>query len=512
MNRDVQIINNVIDSWNNYLSIDKEKRKPPKRYPLDDKIIEQLRRLLTLLDNDNENFIYAQANKIKNLWKEVIESSIMCLRYYDTREPFMEKPEQIPAAHGLDDLMDYYQELTKFEMLLYGSNKHYRDYVIHAFRVWISGLKVLLGNDGEYMEKIAVGDDIDLNCFEKLSIWSLISLMHDFGYPLEKAQQIIDKTKGMMSFFVVNPLVSTDFLYSDVQNKIKDFILRLISSKMVMHYSCQENGQYEVVNKYGTNMDKIYVTRLQPKYYFKLSKSLEKSKHGIISAIIVYKTLQYFLESDFSTEEDYYFGKEDARQFYIRREILRAIASHTCPDIYHQKMKSFSYLLIIVDDTQDWERMRFSDLYYGSELKFGDTDIKVILNDTDPDKNKTEITESVTVNKDRNLLEYILKSHYDLSQVYRVIFKGGLGIKKDFEITKTRNVTYSQDIGNVIFQLKFKINRDKNAEFTVTIDKNTGNADTFTTEWLQETMEVGPTEDINEMGPFVWEIGSKTES
>lgn len=40
----------------------------------------------------------------------------------------------------------------------------------------------------------------------------------------------------------------------------------------------------------------------------------------------------------------------------IRREILRAIAAHTCPDIYHLNFDTLSFLLYIVDEIQCWGR------------------------------------------------------------------------------------------------------------------------------------------------------------
>ena len=87
---------------------------------------------------------------------------------------------------------------------------------------------------------------------------------------------------------------------------MNDFVLRFLSSKMHIRDEAQ----------------KTYVARLQPKYYFKFQKSLEKSMHGIISSIIIYKLLIYFLESDYNINEDYVFYEEDMRQFYIRREFL----------------------------------------------------------------------------------------------------------------------------------------------------------------------------------------------
>lgn len=44
----------------------------------------------------------------------------------------------------------------------------------------------------------------------------------------------------------------------------------------------------------------LYLGRVQPKYYLKYTKSLEHFDHGIISSVIIYKMLLYFLESDFN--------------------------------------------------------------------------------------------------------------------------------------------------------------------------------------------------------------------
>jgi len=53
---------------------------------------------------------------------------------------------------------------------------------------------------------------------------------------------------------------------------------------------------------------------------------------------------------------------EDARQFFIRREILRCIASHTCPEVYHLKANTLSFLLILCDELQEWSRPRFKEI------------------------------------------------------------------------------------------------------------------------------------------------------
>lgn len=60
----------------------------------------------------------------------------------------------------------------------------------------------------------------------------MIALTHDLGYPLEKAQGIIDQTKDMMKSFISNPSVSMDLSFNGIQNNMNDFVVRFISSKM----------------------------------------------------------------------------------------------------------------------------------------------------------------------------------------------------------------------------------------------------------------------------------------
>ncbi len=70
-----------------------------------------------------------------------------------------------------------------------------------------------------------------------------------------------------------------------------------------------------------------YNASIQDKYKFKYKLSLEDFSHGMISAIIIYKMLIYFIEADNNPDANYVFDNEDARQFYIRRDTIRAMSS-----------------------------------------------------------------------------------------------------------------------------------------------------------------------------------------
>lgn len=287
-----------------------------------------------------------------------------------------------------------------------------------------------------------------LNRKEKLSMWTIIALTHDLGYPLEKAKGIIDVTQDMLTSFIADPNISADFSFHGVQNYMNDFVLRLMSSKMEQ----RQNS--------GDEAPPYYVARLQSKYYFKFQKSLERNKHGILSTLIIYKMLTYFLESDYSLNEDYRFDKEECRQFYIRREILRAIASHTCDDIYQMYMGSFSFLLRICDDTQEWGRKNISELYVKSAHTYELEDIALIFGEGTA--NTCTIRETMSL-PDQESVKTIFNRFHKQALTYITIFRDGQDTSlRDF--TFERRLTIKCE--NIQIEIKLIINNNEASKLT----------------------------------------------
>ena len=151
---------------------------------MDEEILSDLKQINSLLvDGDNEFELFKQVDTIKGLWKKLIEKSIISLRYFDTREPFLKNDKKKPHAYGLSQLCEYFNNYTDFESMLYGGSKYYRDHVVHVFRVWLLGIQLMLDNN--YIDKIVIDKQICINSQEKVAIWTLISLCHDLGYPLK---------------------------------------------------------------------------------------------------------------------------------------------------------------------------------------------------------------------------------------------------------------------------------------------------------------------------------------
>ena len=450
---------------------------PTFSHPLDDEIIGE-NGLLNKLILVGDFITYSDYEQMDHLWKQLLKKAIICLRYFDKRESFKSDNTKKIEVYGMDALEDYHRRYTDFESMMYGANAHYRDHVFHVVRVWLLGifcmLKDMSGNDSTpegntYIDTIQLDGGAffpsDINFFEKISMWTIIALCHDLGYPLEKASQILNKTKNMMKDFVPNPNLWSDFGYRGVQDNINEYILRFISTKMLA-----------VDGKQDT-----YLGRIQPKYYLKFAKSLESLQHGIVSSVIIFKLLVYFLESDFSLNEDYTFTAEDARQFYIRREILRAIASHTCPDAYNIHINTFSSLLFLCDEMQEWGRKSWNELYTGVAKStvtlnlhlFGLSGIhfeeQIEIKEIKPNsKSDTKTTKAI----DKEAINSVLRIFERQYSLYKSTFRdGSSSLKRDFELQKKITIKLpTRGSSERFIYIAYSLPTNGNSFFSVKLD------------------------------------------
>jgi hypothetical protein len=453
----------------------------------------------SLLEEDGD--LYSQEEKIKELWIKLIDKSIKCLRYFDEREPFKNNTNKKPETYRLEDLKSYFDHFSLFEGLLYGSNNEYRDHVIHVFRIWLLGVVILLTKksrtDTQIIDKIEL-DGVDNrenkdkdknNLFkpgrpELLSMWTLISLCHDLGYPLEKRDGIIKKTEEMINNFFPNASITMTYNnISGVYDESIRNIVKFISSKIEEESLVVENQKNENSTKDNqakeekSSPSKKYFSRIQSKYYNKINKSLESFSHGIISAIILFKSLEYFSESDFSIEGDYSHLEDDAKQFYIRREILRSIAIHTCFNVYHIKTNTFPFLLILCDELQEWDRRTFKDFY----LKKQNIEYNVELDIDRLKENEVFICETLTINK---ITDYkILFNRYIRQyEKYRKIFRDGLD-------TSHREFSFNKKIKTNNEEIIFEIDISKKQDSKFIIQYKTGAAGEVFNSFIQEKIK-----------------------
>jgi hypothetical protein len=178
-------------------------------------------------------------------------------------------------------------------------------------------------------------------------------------------------------------------------------------------------------------------THLQNKYYLKLLKSFDRLDHGIISSLLISRSLVYFLESDYSHDSRKALDRDDVKQFFIRREILRAIAAHTCQDIYHLTFDNLSMLLYLIDEIQCWGRPTLEQSQrepvdikegYAEVEKFSSKSIsiKIITRDNSWDKAQQGGVLGQLL-KLRRMLRLAVgrKDYTDHDLVFEVVNKGG---------------------------------------------------------------------------------------
>jgi hypothetical protein len=270
------------------------------------------------------------------------------LKYKDQRE----KDFHDDAAYGVSKLFDFFKKFREFEPVLYGAEKErYRDHITHMFSVFLLG-NYLIKNNIKFdnvkvgSTELPIGKEISAD--EKEAMWCIMSLTHDLGYALEGIPNISPQARKMLEAFGLVGSIQ-EMSYSFPERPLHDILLKFISS--------------DLLKQPGPKTASRYISHTQSKFFLKFAEAIERFDHGVISCLVLLKNLVYFLETDYLLDSCKPLEAEDARQFQIRRDILRPIAGHNCDNIYYIEIPRFDFLLKIVDDMQEWGRPQFADLF-----------------------------------------------------------------------------------------------------------------------------------------------------
>ncbi len=359
---------------------------------LSPKTIDKINELSTELNRQRE--------KLLELWQFVITDALRELKRNDPREWPEGKDNTIgtffdEASLGVRELQEVLRGFSDFEGVMYGASpEHYRDHVVHSFRVWIIGQGLLK----ECFNNTLITDAKLQNVIKTIEwecMWAIVALCHDIGYPLSQLERINERARKAFSQQGLLQQGDLSFGFSQQMQPFHDTVIRLMASKPVKLVEVMRSPKSENEEE---NDAKMYVTHLQNKYYLKYLKSFDNLDHGVVSSLLISKALVYFLESDLCHDFWSPLKEEDARQFLIRREILRAISSHTCPDIYHLSFNTLSFLLYMADEIQCWGRPTLTKLQEEPAgimngrvdvKQFSENQIEIIIT-TDDDKEWTD--------------------------------------------------------------------------------------------------------------------------
>lgn len=327
--------------------------------------IDQLSKDVVNLDSGKS--LYEQRKQVLKLWRNLVENAIVYLKSEDTRELYHDD-----ESYGVEELYEFFKTLSDFESLLYGARPGYREHISHMFSVFLLGECLIRETFG--FRKIDVGDAAlpegqKILENEKEAMWCIMALTHDLGIALQDVRDINPKARDMLKKFGIIDMQQLS--YSFPRQPLHDFMLQLISSTL------DTVDTQDVTTKKGES----FTTHIQPKYFLKFAEAFERIDHGLVSCLVLMKNLVYFLETDLILEPNRPFPRrEDAKQFLIRCNILRSIASHSCENIYYLTLPQFPFLLTIFDEMHEWGRPRFAELF---EPRAPDT--AVILEDLSED-------------------------------------------------------------------------------------------------------------------------------
>lgn len=290
---------------------------------------------------DEKTGLLMQWDLVRELWESLLGDALVFLKSQDKRERYHDK-----LVYGVRDLSSFFETFREYETVLYGARGRYRDHLVHVFRVYLLGEFVIRETFGFDRVDCEEGGKVKISAEEKEAMWCIISLCHDLGYPLEAISDINQKARDMFQKFGRVSIKELAYGLSPQYQTISDFILRFMSSNL-QPYS--DGKQFDI--------------HLQTKFFLKFSNALDRFNHGLISCIVLMKNLVYFLESDYLMDSLKPLDPDDARHFLIRRAILRAIASHACDEVYHLQVTNFPFLLLVLDEMQDWGRPRLVEVF-----------------------------------------------------------------------------------------------------------------------------------------------------
>lgn len=296
---------------------------------------------------NNGKHLYQQKNLVLPIWRNLVENAIVYLKSKDEREKFHDD-----AAYGVERLYKFFKTFRDFEGLLYGAEEqHYRDHMSHMFAVFLLGEYLI--KKRITFEKTDVGDGglpegQKISADEKEAMWCIMSLTHDLGYALQTIPKISGKATDMLEEFGIINIQALS--YGLPRQPLHDLMIQFISSDL------------QRLPTPDTDTER-FAPHIQSKYFLKFSEAFERRDHGVVSCLVLMKNLVFFLETDFLLDSHKLFDLLDARQYLIRRNILRPIASHSCEDIYYHTLHEFGFLLTIFDEMQEWDRPRLVDLF-----------------------------------------------------------------------------------------------------------------------------------------------------
>ncbi|MFC2122654.1 hypothetical protein ACFLRP_03105 [Bacteroidota bacterium] len=259
-------------------------------------------------------------------------------------------------TRGYQKIIDYYKDYIHYENLLFALDENHRDHVIHSIWVMLIGFYLLIkchpirhisfdayffnSTNETQIEGIKRTKEIIKTEYQP-ALWILISLTHDLGYPIQKTLMANVEMSQMIAHFGFLQQTSFTYQFTIVHQTAIEELLNNISTALIW----DQNDTYRLGIYPGRRLD--------------YSKSFEGLDHGIMSAYLLQKYLDYICEifnyprniPDLVYRKIEYAAKQVAVISW-----LDSIASHTNNNRFWSNINNFCSLLLISDELDEFSR------------------------------------------------------------------------------------------------------------------------------------------------------------
>jgi len=304
-----------------------------------------------------------------------------------------------PSSKGNSKLFKFLDAATKFEDLLYGLEKYYRDHTLHSLWVYLIG-EYLLGKkkhlwairnrlnwylfddvdrykkDYDYSEELvneATRQEEEF-CEEvnekRDAVWCIIALCHDLGYSLAKLRKLNEKVQDVLKYFDIPDFRHVGYsLDIEHQYLVSQFLeLMAMDVRIVPSEDYREIEKLKEQRKRGELNDNQYKKKLEEMVlvkcyrddstYWRLCRALEKKEHGILSAYLIFKLLGIFADTYVrGPAEEWGLDDNEVRYNIIRGDILFEIAQHEFDFAHLRRISSLAEILILADELEEFSRL-----------------------------------------------------------------------------------------------------------------------------------------------------------
>lgn len=263
--------------------------------------------------------------------------------FLDRQEEAIRIISAILAAHGKEELLGCLADLAIVETKIRELEPWVRDHVVHALLTFILGIYI----NEEFLKKM---DNSAVNNFQ----WKLSGLLHDIGYPIEIAKNVMKPFSNTLNKlrrrFGASKLVTFPIMPLQLE--------RLTNGNSSLHLIQKQLESWEL---------SIDTTR----EYSKMKRA-DKVCHGIISSLVVLNVIDVMYQH-FNPGRKYdtiYARRSNINwnQKYFVEDIIPACSAifiHNLPSNAFSKAKikcskaPLPFLLKLCDCLQDWERPSF---------------------------------------------------------------------------------------------------------------------------------------------------------